>query len=136
MNYWSVTSSKRSSLQLWKNSDGYYQVMKYDFMGLILEGYDVLLIKEELVPFIQSLPEDEITIEKTKIIRKATNESWENYYELDVKYSINTENSDTLLKQIVKFQNEYLFVSTAFKEKLEAHFGSYLSFSKGWTGFG
>lgn len=133
-----VSNLEVSTINLWKIDDQTFRLIQQGTLQLLLIGSDYTLIEKSLIRVFDHLLKDEIEIKKVKIIRKATGEEWNNYYELNIKEHIDPEKIkivDPNERSVWQYQH-HLFVSETLKNELKKVAGKKLSFSIGFSHFG
>ncbi len=135
---YSVITKKSCHLKLWRVNDTTFRVIELDNFSLIIEGSDYTLIDESLFPAFETLLSNELEYRKVKILRKATQQEWNNYYELIIKEYIDSDKikiTNSNSGNIWQY-NHHIFVSDFLKNELEKIAGDKLSFSVGFSFWG
>ncbi len=132
---YNLSNSAPGQPSLWQVSEKEYTVHEYrEFTDLICGGHPTLIHNNYLSVFAQ-VSEDQLEIKPVKIIRKSTNETWENYSLLIITNHISQKNIDTLEPSGLKIWDHHChpFVSAELKLKLEELPFNKLSFSEGFS---
>ena len=133
-----LVESKIRAVSLYQLRDGRFQMIKQGNLSPFMNGFDYILIDEELAGFLNSVDISHIEIIDAIVWNRETEVEYKNYRQLVVNKYFTEENFQTQnLKgmQMYMYGNGNLFVSPELKELLEKSKFDYLSFSEGYIRF-
>ena len=136
MGIWNV-GNRDVTANLIRTGEHEFQVVEFRTFGLILTGYDYTLVNSELLHAFERLT-DQLQIHPARIVRRSTDELWDNFFELELKHEISPETINSVVStgESVWHYEHHLFVSDEFKSHLEELAIKQLTFSQGFSLFG
>jgi len=108
------TTSWQKEVNLFKLDDGRFQVTEWGVFKSIIYFDGCILIEKDISELLKKYVSNQIKLTNIIIFRKATNEEWRNYYELEITNEIEYENFDSLSLQIALIYDN-LYVSSNLK---------------------
>lgn len=132
-----VSAKKHTYLNLWKTGKYSFRIIQMGELLPLLIGYNYVLIRKNHYHIFAPLSKDEVEVFPTTISRKVTEESWDDYYELQIKHTItpDTINSPDLEGEHLWVYGHCLFVSDFIKNQLAEALPHQLTFSLGFSMF-
>ena len=117
----------QESADLVRLKNGDYQLIRQGALKPILTGPYYMLIRRELIAVLASLVPDQLRYRPATIIRRATQEAWNDYAEVQLLNEITAKGmqqhpGDTLA--LYHCQYTWVFVSHALKEELQGQIES------------
>lgn len=82
---YNVSNKENSRVNLWRSDSETFTIIQFDKFTPILIGSDYTIVNESLVSVFDELLSNEIEIKPIKIVRKSTEEQWDNFCELIIK---------------------------------------------------
>lgn len=128
-------SSAPAQPTLWEISETEYSIHEYEEFTDLIVGQHPPIIHNDYLQVFNEISKDQLKIKPVKIIRKSTNENWNDYSALIIDKQINPENIGTLDSSGLKIwcHFTYPFISEKLKLKLKELSFNKLSFSEGFS---
>ena len=117
------TSSKEvSGIKLWRIDAKTFRILQFGKFTPLMTGSDYTIVAKALLSAFDELLFEEVEVKPIRIIRKATGEQWNDFFELNIKEHIDPDKIKIVdeNEQSVWQYNHHLFVSEPIKKKLEA----------------
>lgn len=112
-------------VSLFKLNSGDFQVSQTGNFKAMLNGPDYILIRRDIAMFISRMFPSEAIIKDVRIVRKSTNEEWNNYSEISIKKRIEFKDYYEFKIEglhIYKMFDSLIYVSSDLKDLLVDHF--------------
>ncbi|WP_306644035.1 hypothetical protein [Sanyastnella coralliicola] len=135
---YNIAAKTHSSINLFRLDENTFSILKYDEFALLMTGFDYTIINQQLVSVFDELMSNELEIRPIRILRRVTNEKWDEFFELIVKEHIDIDKIkivDENERSVWQFDH-HLFVSESMKNKIERKFEGEFEFSEGFSHFG
>jgi len=110
---------------LFKLKSGDFQVSQMGNFKAILSGADYILIRRDIAQFLGELFPNDVGVKNVEIIRKASNEKWNNYSHISIKKNIEFKGYHERKVEglhIYKMFDSLIYISADVKKQLIKHF--------------